>query len=171
MKIRSIQSADKEAVDQLIYQSFSQSEHGYGNEVELVHAIRRSPNYRSTLELVAIQDQHIVGYGLLSEATIEQTLGVVLAPLAVLPNYQKQGIGQSLLTELEQRARKNHYAFLSILGDPHYYTTFGYFPASQFSISAPFEVPEEAFMIKKLQTSPLPTGTLIYSNAFNEVIE
>ena len=171
MIIRPIEPTDFEAIDQLIYESFSHSEHGYDNEVALVHALRKEARYRNDFECVAIRDHRIVGYGLLSEAMIAESTGVVLAPLAVLPETQRQGVGTALLLALEQQAQQLRYPFLSILGDPSYYSQFDYLPASHFNIYAPFEVPDEAFMIKALQDSTLPTGTLLYSKAFNEVIE
>lgn len=95
-------------------------------------------------------------------------IGLVLAPLAVALNTQNKGIGGAMLIELEHRAQALNYQFISILGHPNYYPRFGYTPASEFAITAPFDVPNEAFMIKALTEGALDTisGIVNYSEAF-----
>lgn len=87
MEIRSIRRKDYKEVEQVIRQSFSSSEHGYGNEAELVENIRTEHSYVDGLEVVATEGARIIGYGLLSEVEIinakESFTGLVLAPLAV----------------------------------------------------------------------------------------
>ena len=152
---------------------FSQSEHGYGNEAELVDKIRNEEGYIKDLEIVAFEDGKITGHGLLSEVSIvnqsQSFKGLVLAPLDVLPAYQGKGIGAAILLELEKRAKILDYSFISILGHESYYPRFGYVPASQYQIQAPFEVPNENFMIKELIDGRLEgkSGVIQYSEAFN----
>lgn len=173
MQIRTIQPTDYPQIDQLIRTAFTHSEYGYNNEAELVTAIRATESYHKELELVAVEEGEVIGHGLLSEAAIhspQQTLtGLVLAPIEVAVAKQGKGIGRALMKELEERAINYGYPFISILGSPTYYASFGYLPASQFSITAPFDVPDEAFMIKALSTQSLADfpGTLRYSPAFD----
>ncbi|RRK10006.1 N-acetyltransferase [Lactiplantibacillus garii] len=174
MQIKTIQPADFEAVDQLIKAAFTETEHGYDGEVELVHAIRQDPAYQSYLEVVAFDGlMRPVGMGLLSPITISDgtttTTGLALAPLAVAPAHQKEGVGRRILQKLEQRARISGATYISILGWPDYYTKFGYRPADQFDIQAPFDVPSDAYMIKSLAPNGLDGihGTVSYSQAFN----
>lgn len=173
MEIRAIHTTDYPQVDALIREAFTHSEHGYGHEAELVQAIRKIDGYHPDLELVALENGSLVGHALLSEATIvgqEQSLvGLVLAPIDVAVAAQKKGVGKSLLTELEHRASALDYPFISILGSPAYYGPFGYVPASRYSIKAPFDAPDDAFMIKPLTPHALDNiaGTLQYSTAFD----
>ena len=173
MIIKTINIEDYKEVAELIRESFSQSEHGYGNEAELVDKIRNEEGYIKDLEIVAFEDGKITGHGLLSEVSIvnqsQSFKGLVLAPLDVLPAYQGKGIGAAILLELEKRAKILDYSFISILGHESYYPRFGYVPASQYQIQAPFEVPNENFMIKELIDGRLEgkSGVIQYSEAFN----
>ena len=173
MIIKTINLENYKEVAELIRESFSQSEHGYGNEAELVDKIRNEEGYIKDLEIVAFEDGKITGHGLLSEVSIvnqsQSFKGFVLAPLDVLPAYQGKGIGAAILLELEKRAKILDYSFISILGHESYYPRFGYVPASQYQIQAPFEVPNENFMIKELIDGRLEgkSGVIQYSEAFN----
>ncbi len=173
MIIKTINLENYKEVAELIRESFSQSEHGYGNEAELVDKIRNEEGYIKDLEIVAFEDGKITGHGLLSEVSIvnqnQSFKGLVLAPLDVLPAYQGKGIGAAILLELEKRAKILDYSFISILGHESYYPRFGYVPASQYQIQAPFEVPNENFMIKELIDGRLEgkSGVIQYSEAFN----
>ena len=172
MIIKTINLEDYKEVAELIRESFSQSEHGYGNEAELVDKIRNEEGYIKDLEIVAFEDGKITGHGLLSEVSIvnqsQSFKGLVLAPLDVLPAYQGKGIGAAILLELEKRAKILDYSFISILGHESYYPRFGYVPASQYQIQAPFEVPDQNFMIKELIDGRLEgkSGVIQYSEAF-----
>ncbi|TKV30284.1 N-acetyltransferase, partial [Citrobacter sp. TBCS-11] len=88
MIIKTINLEDYKEVAELIRESFSQSEHGYGNEAELVDKIRNEEGYIKDLEIVAFEDGKITGHGLLSEVSIvnqsQSFKGLVLAPLDVL---------------------------------------------------------------------------------------
>lgn len=136
-----------------------------------------SPSYGkiNDFEVVALKNDHIVGHGLLSEVYVYKedekvSTGLCLAPLAVLPKEQNQGIGAKLLSELESRAKNEGYPFISILGHPNYYTKLGYQLASHYDIYAPFPVPDNAYFIKELKTDSLANvqGTISYLDAFND---
>lgn len=173
MKIRTIKTEDHEKIDILIREAFTDTENGYGNESELVNKIRKSNEYVYDLEVVAAVGDEIVGHGLLSEVKIvnEQNsyVGLVLAPLTTGTIYQGIGVGRKIIENLEERATKMNYQFISVLGHPDYYPRFGYVPASNYDIMAPFDVPDEAFMIKPLFENALDNvnGTIKYSSAFN----
>ncbi|MDG4972949.1 N-acetyltransferase [Lactococcus lactis] len=172
MKIRTVEKDDFKEIDELIREAFTKTDHGYGNESELVTKIRKVNGYNSYLEVIALSNNKIIGHGLLSPVKIinkkEEFRGLVLAPLAVLPSSQGQKVGGKILLELEERARELGYSYISILGHASYYPKFGYIPASQYKIKAPFEVSDENFMIKPLLENALKnvTGTIKYSDAF-----
>lgn len=172
MILKTIQPSDYPAVDDLVKTAFTQTDHGYDGEVELMHSIRQDPAYQAYLEVVAHNQGRPVGVGLLSPITVSDgtttTSGVALAPLAVAPADQKSGVGKRLMLKLEQRARISGASFISILGWPDYYTQFGYQPASQFGIQAPMTVPDDAYMVKSLLPKGLDGvhGTVHYLDAF-----
>ncbi len=172
MEIRPSIHSDHPVIAHLLKESFSATKHGYENEAELVEKIRLDPSYQAELESVATNDSQIYGYGMMSEVQILTTssslTGLVLAPLAVAPNKQQQGIGTALMHELEQRTNRLRYPYISILGHPDYYGRFGYLPASKFNVKPPYPLPDKTFMLKVLLPETINTiaGTLYYSSAF-----
>lgn len=172
MEIKTVNRNDYQKIDALIRNAFTNTENGYGNEAALVDAIRKSQQYIRDLEIVAIEDDTIIGHGLLSEVAIVNQnysyTGLVLAPLEVAADHQGKGIGKKLMEELEMRAQYLDYPFISILGHADYYRKFGYVPASKFNVNAPFDVPDEVFMLKPLYDGGLTniSGVIKYSKAF-----
>ena len=169
MKLREIQNEDYKLVEEVITKAFEQSNHGHNGEATLVETIRELPTYNRELEIVALIDNDIVGHGVLSEAVVKNDIndlkGLVLAPLSVAPDYQNQGIGSHVLLELEKRAKEMEHAFITILGDPAFYSRFGYVPAKNFHVSSPLDVPSEYLLMKKLKPEMIE-GTLFYNRAF-----
>ncbi|WP_210618357.1 GNAT family N-acetyltransferase [Mammaliicoccus lentus] len=173
MEIRTIQKRDYAKVSDLIINSFTNTENGYNGESELVDKIRYTEEYIPELEIVAIKDNNILGHALLSEVYLESCkevhVGLVLAPIEVDLKYQRLGIGKRLMEEMENRAIKFDYGFISIMGWPTYYSKFGYKPASKYNIFPPFKgIPDEAFMIKPIKNKFLndKSGAIKYSTAF-----
>jgi putative acetyltransferase len=128
-----------------------------------------------TLSLVAVIDDRVVGHILFTAATIESTdhvwpaLG--LAPLAVLPQYQRQGIGSALMKAgLAECARLGHERVI-VLGHASYYLRFGFVRASQYNVRFEFEAPDEACMILALQPGALNgvSGLAKYQPEWNGV--
>ena len=94
MLIRQETSNDYEKVYYVVKQAFASAEHSDGNEQDLVVALRNSSNFIPELSLVAIKDNKIVGYILFTKIKIGEYEELALAPLGILPKYQKQGIGR-----------------------------------------------------------------------------
>lgn len=161
MEIKIAQASMFEQIDKLLREAFTNSSHGYSGEAELTKALRESDT--PTIELVAVEDDQVLGHALLSEATVGKTKGLVLAPIAVSVDNQKQGVGSALMDDLDEIATDNGYAFISILGDA-YYTQFGYSPAEVIDVKAPIDVPGEYFHIKPF--GPVDSGTLVYAPEF-----
>ncbi|MCI0561091.1 MAG: N-acetyltransferase [Nitrososphaera sp.] len=142
-------------------------------EANLVDMLRG--RQKVVLSLVAVQDDRVVGHILFSSITIEfgekvfPALG--LAPMAVLPAYQKQGIGSALVKAGLEECRKAGHACVVVVGHPEYYPRFGFAPASQYGIKCEYDVPDEAFMVIELRQDALLgcTGTVKYPPEFNEV--
>jgi putative acetyltransferase len=105
------------------------------------------------ITLVADVDREIVGHVLLSPVTIEdrdEPRGLGLAPLAVLPSHQRRRIGEQLVHAALERARLFGYAYVVVLGEPRYYTRFGFTPASRFHMRCEYPAPDAAFMAIEL---------------------
>ena len=167
MIIRQEQPSDYNTVYQIVKSAFKNAEHSDGNEQELVVALRNSKAFVPELSLVAIYDGSIVGHILFTKVTVGGKIALALAPLSVLPTYQRQGIGLALMAEGHRIAQELGYEYSIVLGHPQYYPKAGYRPASLFGIKAPFEVPDDNFMAIKLKpTAELLNGIIEYDPAF-----
>lgn len=99
-------------------------------EVPLVDVHRHRENYDPELSLVAVIEGTVVGHVLFSPhkmivgGRIHES--VILAPIAIHPDYQKRGIGTLLIDEGHKRCIEKGYQFSLLLGDPNYYPRFGY---------------------------------------------
>ena len=94
-----------------------------------------------------------------------------LAPMAVLPDYQKKGIGSALVRKGLEYCREAGFKAVVVLGYPEYYPKFGFIPSVQFNIKSEYDVPENVFMIQELEKGVLKNGNGIikYHEVFNGV--
>lgn len=167
LEIRQEKKKEYEEVYNVIKTAFETAEHSDGNEQDLVVALRNSNNFIPELSLIAIKDNKIIGYILFTKIEIDGYEELALAPLGILPEYQRQGIGTKLIEEGHKRAKELGYHYSIVLGSEKYYPKFGYIPASEYGIIAPFEVPNENFMAIKLNdTNEEITGLVKYAKEF-----
>lgn len=99
MLIRKESPKDYERVYQVVKRAFESAEHADGNEQDLVDALRKSEAFIPELSLVAEMDQKIAGHIMFTRATVGDETVLALAPLSVLPGYQRKGIGTALIRE------------------------------------------------------------------------
>lgn len=145
------------------------------DEADVVDRLRE--NCPVFISLVAKIGDKVVGHILFTPARLIQNQGwsiegLGLAPLAVLPEYQKQGIGTGLCIEGLTRAALAGYPFVVVLGDSAYYPRFGFKPASTYGIQCAYEDnPDEAFMIKMLKPKIMTgvEGVVYYRQEFDSV--
>jgi len=125
-------------------------------EADLVERIRAAGAVRPDLSLVAELGGAVVGHILLSPVTLETGGGpeavLELAPMAVVPDHQREGIGSALVIAGLDAAEVRDEPLVLVLGHPWFYPRFGFRPASAFGIRAPRDVPAAAFMVKPLTT-------------------
>jgi len=150
---------------------------GFGREDEarLVENLRKSPDFIPELSLVAVKDKRVIGYILFSRVTIQTKVGsfpaLALAPMAVHPEFQKQGIGSKLKRQEFARCRNLGYKVVIVVGHPNYYPRFGFTSARAKGLEAPFPVPDEVFMVIEIAPGALNgiSGMVIYPPAFDGV--
>jgi len=94
-----------------------------------------------------------------------------LAPMAVVPQRQRQGIGSALVLEGLEDCKKLGLGAVVVLGHAEYYPRFGFVPSTQFGIRSEYDVPEEVFMVKELTPGYLDgaKGAIKYHAAFGSV--
>ena len=129
-------------------------EAAFGRAVEADQVDRVRRNGHTILSLVALVDGRVAGHILFSPLEIEATDGpvggTILAPLAVLPEFQRQGVGAALMEAGLDGCRALGIGCVILLGHPSYYPRFGFAPASRFGLRCGFEAPDEAFMALEL---------------------
>jgi predicted N-acetyltransferase YhbS len=166
--IRPEHPADIPAIHEVNHLAFCQAE-----EAVLVDNLRNSDAFIPALSLVAVLDDKIVGHILFTKIKINDAPGnahdsLALAPMAVRPEFQNQGIGGQLIRYGLKQAKALGHASVIVLGYEHYYPKFGFSPAEKWNIRAPFETPSTAFMGIELQENALKnvSGTVEYAKAF-----
>jgi len=127
---------------------------GQKNEGILIEHLRKNRDFLPELSIVAEKDGIIIGHILFFPIQIKSKdnsyKSVSLAPMAVLPEYQNQGIGGRLIRYGLEKCRGKGYQSVIVLGHPEYYPRFGFEKASKWDIRPPFEAPDEAFMAIEL---------------------
>ncbi len=141
------------------------------NVAHLVDRLREAG--QTTISLVAIADGQLAGHILFSPVSLAGYHGALrglgLAPLAVLPDLQRQGIGSRLVMHGLEVAREAGFDFAVALGDPKYYGRFGFRPASQYQLDNEYGA-GEAFMAVELRPGALAgaAGLVQYRPEFKE---
>lgn len=137
-------------------------------EADLVDALRASGVHVPELCLVVLRGDAVVGHIAFSRARLDSGHPVLaLAPMGVLPEHQRQGVGSALVSEGLRRAAETDFPLVVVLGHPAYYPRFGFEPADALGLGAPFAVPAEAWMMRRLPAYRRDArGTVVYPEAF-----
>jgi putative acetyltransferase len=168
--IREEESGESQEIRIVIQKAFRQTE-----EADIVDKLRQ--NCSNRISLVAVSEDQMVGQILFTPATIQAkkgiTVGMGLGPMAVLPEFQRQGIGSRLIRAGLNLIERTKYPFVIVLGHPTYYPRFGFVPASRHGIKSEYEnAPDEAFMILVLNPVALEgvSGVAKYRSEFASAI-
>ncbi len=168
-----IRQESKEDIEDI----YALNEMAFGQKLEANIVDKLRDNCENLLSLVAVENGNIVGHILFSPVEIEGPHGVIkgmgLAPMAVLPNVQRQGIGTQLLERGIEELRKLRYAFILVLGHHEYYPRFGFEKASLYEIKCQWEgIPDEVFMILWLDKSMTEkvSGLAKYRKEFTDAV-
>ena len=122
--------------------------------------------------LVAVEGSRVVGYVGLSGSWIDAPDRLVdvlvLSPLGVVPDRQRQGVGRALIAGAVAAATRAGAPLLFLEGDPAYYRQFGFVRASSVGFAAPsVRVPDSGFQVLPLPSyDPSVRGALVYNETF-----
>ena len=148
---------------------------GQPTEANLVNALRSA--CQNVVSLVAVSDGQIVGHILFTPVIVsdsaQKVKGMGLAPMAVLPAYQRQGIGSLLVESGLRILGTRNCPFVIVLGHTEYYPRFGFVPASRHGLDCQWDgVPEEVFMVLVLDEAIMSgvSGVARYREEFDEAM-
>lgn len=174
IKIRIERTEDYRKTEEVVRSAFEPEEFSDEKEHLLVNRIRKTEAFVPELSLVAENNkQEIIGHILLSKVKIinekKAVDSLALAPVSIISEYQNKGIGSLLIKAALSAAKELGYQSVIVLGHQDYYPKFGFQPASNWGIKAPFEVPDEVFMAIELTEDSLAdvSGFVHYSEAFS----
>lgn len=164
MLIRPEEPTDHLAIAAITAAAFAEVDHSDQSEPEIIARLRVSDEL--TISLVATEDGAIIGHIAFSPVTIDDAhqgwFG--LGPMAVEPGRQSEGIGSALVREGLDRLRSQDAAGCVVLGDPAYYSRFGFETDSKLRYDG---APPEYFTRLQLSDRTLPEGGVEYASAFS----
>jgi putative acetyltransferase len=162
--IRATRPDDRAEVIDVVRAAFAHSGRDGQEEVDIVEQTW-ALELDGVIDLVAAQDDAVVGHVLGAPGIVDgDTPLLAVAPLAVLPSHQGQGIGSQLMPDLIRRAEEAAWPAIVLLGNPDYYSRFGFEPAGPLGLTyapVPPELPH--FQVRRLSRyAPSISGTFVY---------
>jgi putative acetyltransferase len=165
----SISVASESVEERSAIRAIHEAAFGGPDEADLVDKLRAEGHV--LVSLVAQLDACLVGHILFSRMWIRRRTGalvsaVALAPVAILPEYQRRGIGGRLIRDGLELLRGRGEKIAIVVGHPDYYPGFGFSTEKARAIESPF--PEKAFMAMELAAGALDgiEGSVVYPAAF-----
>lgn len=159
--IRPAQPEDRAAIRAVEERAFGQAD-----EADLVERLLAEGDV--VLELVAERDGDVRGHVLFSRLRVvregNDLPAVALAPVAVDPDHQREGIGTELVREGHLRLMANHETLSVVLGDPEYYARFGYTHDRAAAFESEYQC--DALQAIAFADDAPPGGRLVYPRAF-----
>lgn len=159
--IRSERAEDIDAIHAIHLACFPSA-----GEARLVDSLRADGQL--VVSLVAEDANQVIGHVAFSPVTAANgAVGIGLAPVAVLPSHQRQGIAASLIEKGLMACRQAGYGWVVALGDPAYYARFGFKPAPEAGLTDEYGG-GVAFQMMELVAGSLPRGAGLvrYATAF-----
>jgi putative acetyltransferase len=137
VSIRDATVGDRDAILRVVRSAFSRDGRDGQEELDIVVNTWRLQAALDGLELVAVEENSVVGYVLGARGDLGGREVVAVAPLAVSPAHQRRQVGSALMKELIRRAEASAYPLVVLLGNPAYYSRFGFEPSGPLGISYP----------------------------------
>ncbi len=171
MNIRQTTQADLEDILFVERAAFNRD-----SEVDLTRALLTDSSAEPRLSLMAYVDGQPVGHILFTKATLTNHPEVAisfLAPLAVIPQFQRQGVGGALIKRSLELLTEANVDLVVLLGHPAYYPRFGFQPAFKLGFEPTYPIPAEvadAWMVRALKPNIIGrvSGRVICCDAMNK---
>ncbi|XHH09829.1 MAG: GNAT family N-acetyltransferase [Candidatus Bathyarchaeia archaeon] len=145
-------------------------------EADLTRNLLVDPTAKPLLSLLAYVENQPAGHILFTKAAISNVPHInvsILAPLAVVPKFQRQGIGSALIKKGLDLLSKQGVELVFVLGHPTYYPLHGFTQAGKLGFKAPYPIPEKhsnAWMVQALKANIIGSvaGKVSCSDALNK---
>lgn len=162
IRIRNETSADAAAIESVPVAAFLNAPHTDHTEQFIVNALRKAGQL--SVSLVAEDCGEIIGHVAISPVSISSGLDrwYGLGPISVAPERQREGVGSALMEQGLAGLRKLGAAGCVVLGDPDYYSRFGFKVESSLELPG---VPSKYFQAISF-TGSVPSGTVSYHESF-----
>lgn len=174
MLIRVEQASDVAAIRSLTAAAFTGMPHstadadGVPIEAGLVDALRADEGWLPSLSLVADDDGQVIGHVTCTRGYVDDRPALGLGPLSVAPSVQRSGIGSALVQSVLTVAEGLGEPLVVLLGDPAYYSRFGFKPAKSLGIDAPDPAWGDYFQALPLAAyDPSMVGAFRYAAPFS----
>lgn len=142
----------------------------FGDSVTSVFTarIRASAGYVPELTFVAEEDGELLGFTMLSYVRAGEHDVLILTPMAVRPDRQREGIGKRVVQAAIAAAEARGESVVLVEGVPSYYPQFGFRSASELGFGRPdARIPEAAWMALPLTGwDPAVAAPVVYPDFF-----
>ncbi len=170
-----VRQTDDQDLDSII--SVHESAFRQNDEALLTANLLIDPSAVPRLSLMAVVDGRPAGHVLFTRAIVSGAepgiTASILAPLAVIPEFQGRGLGGELIRNGLRQLTDKDTDLVFVLGHPAYYPRFGFRPAGALGLIAPYPIPPrhaDAWMVQELKEGIVGTveGRVICANALNK---
>jgi putative acetyltransferase len=159
MRIRPERESEFPRLHELVKTAFATAKVSNGDEQNFVDRRRAGGDYIPELALVAEDEGELVGHIMLTRTFVSTAAGprpaLLLAPLCVVLERRRQGVGARLIEAALDRARKLGPGAVALVGDPAYYSRFGFRPCASFGIANANGIPDPYVMALELAPGAL----------------
>ena len=172
MLIQRETSAHAAAIRTVTAAAFARPEqsHQTAAEATLVDDLRASDAWLPAFSLVAVDSAGVIGHVLGSRARVESAPVLAIGPLSVHPNHQGRGVGQALMHAVLGAADALDEPLVVLLGDPRYYSRFGFRLAEDYGIMPPVPQWRSHLQARPLTAfTPALHGQFAYAEPFDRL--
>ncbi|GAA1551892.1 MULTISPECIES: GNAT family N-acetyltransferase [Brevibacterium] len=175
MLIRRERSGDIEAIRDVTAAAFRGAEHsappvepgGDPGEATLISWLRDDPAWIPEFSLIAVDGDEIIGHVVATRAHVGSFPALGIGPVSVRPEQQGNGVGSALMHAVLGAADARGETIVGLLGEPRFYSRFGFVPASTTAATSPDPAWGDYFQIRTLSDYEHQAGTFRYAGPFD----
>nr|WP_062331791.1 N-acetyltransferase [Herbidospora sakaeratensis] len=169
MLIRRETPGDVAAIREVVRRAFARPETPDPVESPLVDELRADKGWIPALSMVAEADGAVAGHVVCTRADLGGAPVLGLGPLAVAPERQRQGVGLALMHAVLGAADALGEPLVVLLGNPAYYSRYGFGPAADLGVVSPDPQWGHHFQARTLSAYRGERGVFAYAEPFTRL--